>query len=838
MIMHFNSSRIATIVSAVALVALCACTRELDVPDAPASSRILTLNLGSESATATRVTFENDQTFKWQEKDSVGAWMYSTTLKNVRGSYGVEGEYGPWMAPFRLSSGAGTSNGVFSFEVKYPQNNEEVGYVAIYPYSGASYYDEGQLVYNLPTYWSDLPDFNAVRIPMAANLGSSEKPIRFRHIGGAVKVTFINVPAGARYFKLTADKNISGEFVVKVSDLGTAVLTGTGSSPMVELQLARPLPNDVPSLDVYFPVPAGTYTFGLGVYGEGVTYIEKQGTTPNTIGRGTILRMPSVNLSVDLGEYDPNLAPEKKLSGITYQMNVFSFADSNDDGIGDFQGVIDHLDYLESLGVTAIWLSPIHPAQSYHGYDVIDYDSISERFGTKKVFKKLVKEAHQRNIRIYLDYVINHTGNGHTWFLDVKRNGPASPYWNYYAISADPMTDCYAGNIDQIPQGWYDTGKWFDFTVSNTGDKYYYYSEFGTGMFADFNYYHGWNCTESPAFKAVVNAISTWLECGVDGMRLDAVKHIYADETGYENIQFWKAFYNAVNSYYNTYAEYREDLTGKPDPNIFMVGEVLAGESVCLPFYEGLPSMFDFQYWWDLRTVLNAENAFANGGQNFCSGLCDRFYAHRNKRADAIYSPKLSNHDEDRTAHELGGYMPKIKLAATILLTSPGRPLIYQGEELGYWGTKAGGDEYVRTPILWTPDISSAATKGIYDKYDANMLKAPIDVQSQEADSGSLLNLYRRFAYARNTNPALADGDPEFDNKTSDNSAVLCWYMHANDGSGKCCLVMHNITDQTQTVERWDGDNLSNLLVASSKISVSGHNVIMPPYSSVVFAIN
>ena len=177
MIMHFNSSRIATIVSAVALVALCACTRELDVPDAPASSRILTLNLGSESATATRVTFENDQTFKWQEKDSVGAWMYSTTLKNVRGSYGVEGEYGPWMAPFRLSSGAGTSNGVFSFEVKYPQNNEEVGYVAIYPYSGASYYDEGQLVYNLPTYWSDLPDFNAVRIPMAANLGDRKSVV-------------------------------------------------------------------------------------------------------------------------------------------------------------------------------------------------------------------------------------------------------------------------------------------------------------------------------------------------------------------------------------------------------------------------------------------------------------------------------------------------------------------------------------------------------------------------------------------------------------------------------------------------------------------------------------
>ncbi|MBO4475710.1 MAG: hypothetical protein J5737_03205 [Bacteroidales bacterium] len=836
--MRFNISRIALITSAVALTALCACTREPYVADNPASPRVLTLSLGAESATGTRVAFENDRIFKWQERDSVGAWMYSTTLNNVRGSYGVEGEYGPWMAPFHLASGAGTGSGVFTFDIQYPENHEEVGYVAIYPYSGASYYDGGSLVYNLPTYWSGLPDLNAVRIPMAANLDSAEKPLQFKHIGGAVKVTLTNVPAGARYFKLTADKNISGDFVVKVSDIGTAVLTGAGSEPMVELQLARALPNDVPVLDVYFPVPPGTYTFGLGIYGDGVVYAEKQGTTPNTIDRGTILRMPSVDLKVDLGEYDPNLAPEKKLSGITYQMNVFSFADSNGDGIGDFQGVIDHLDYLEALGVTAIWLSPIHPSQSYHGYDVTDYDSIAKRFGTKKVFMNLVREAHKRNMRIYLDYVINHTGNGHSWFLDVKQNGPASPYWNYYVISKDPMADCYAGNIDQIPAGWYDTGKWFDFTVSGTGEKYYYYSEFGTGMFADFNYYHGWNCSESPAFQAVVNAISTWLECGVDGMRLDAVKHIFAQETSYENIQFWKAFYNAVNSYYNTYAEYREDLTGKADPNIFMVGEVMAGEEVCLPFYEGLPSLFDFQYWYDLRGVLNSENAFANGEKSFCSGLCDRFYAHLGKRPDAIYSPKLSNHDEERTATTLGGYMPKIRLAATILLTSPGRPFIYQGEELGYWGTKVGGDEYVRTPILWTPDIGSAATKGIYDKYDANMLQAPIDVQSQEADSGSLLNLYRRFAYARNTNPAMADGNPEYDSKTGDNSSVLCWYMHANDGSGKCCLVMHNISRDTQTVERWNGENLSNILVASTKINVSGNKVTMPPYSSVVFAIN
>ena len=827
------------ILAACTFAMLAACTRE---PVAPEQSgpRTLTLRMGSEApAAATRAMFQNDKTLIWQAKDTVGAYMYSTTVPNVPGSF-KPGEYGPWLAPFELTGGAGTGTGEFTFKITYSENGETVGGVAMYPFCSDNNYnfskfDGTTLTYYLPPYWRGLKDLDQVRIPMVANLDSGDNPVQFKHVGGAVKVTLRNVPAGARYFKLSADKNITGEFIIKQSEIGTGVIRGDGYGKDVELQLAEGAGRALESVDVYFPVPCGTYTFSLGIYGDGVVYLEKQGSTPNTIGRGNILRLPAIDLAADdtdLGEYDPDLPSEKKQSGLIYQLNVYSFADSDGDGWGDFQGIIDHLDYLDALGVTALWLSPIHPAQSYHGYDILDYDEINSRFGSKRTFRNLVKEAHMRNIRIYLDYVINHTGNEHTWFLDCKANGPASKYWDYYAFSKDPQADCYAGLIDQIPQGWYDTGKWFPLTLTSDGSVYYYYSEFGTGMFADFNYGHGDSCADSEAFKAVVNAIGTWLECGVDGLRLDAVKHIYADETSRDNILFWKAFYNAINTHYAAYAEYRENLTGKADPNIFMVGECLSSENVCRPFYEGLPSVFDFDFWWGLRSALNSEN-----GSGFVGGMCDRFYRHLDVRSDAIYTPKLSNHDEDRTAHELGGYTPKIRLAAMILLTSPGRPIVYQGEELGYWGHKGNGDEYVRAPILWTPDISSAATRGVNDKYDADMLKAPIDVESQEADPGSLLQLYRRFAYARNVNPALADGHPEYDSKTDGNSAVLCWYMHANDGS-KSCLVMHNITSSSQTVERWEGDNLSKILVASSKVTVSGHNVTLAPYSSVVFALN
>ena len=828
------------ILAAVALAALAACTQEPAAPENPSPS-VLTLQLGTESlADGTRAAFENDQTFFWQAGDQVGAYMYSTTLNNVPGSWDVEGEYGPWMAPFTLTGGEGTGVGKFSFDITYPENGEAVGGVAVYPFcsdnDGAvgTKYDKanGTLYYVLPQYWMGLDNLDQVRIPMVANLDTGSKTPEFKHVGGAVKVTLLNVPAGARYFKLSADKNISGTYTIRQSDIGTGVLQGDGLSQMVELQLKEGAGKALKSVDVYFPVPAGTYTFSLGVYGDGVVYLEKEGKTANTIKRGTILKMPAVNLDADLGDYDPDLPSKDKQSGLIYQLNVYSFADSNGDGWGDFQGIIDHLDYLDALGVTALWLSPIHPAQSYHGYDILDYDETNSRYGTRRKFKQLVKAAHERNIRIYLDYVINHTGNEHTWFLDCKNNGPSSPYWNYYAFSKDPQADCYAGLIDQIPQGWYDTGKWFPLTLAD-GSVYYYYSEFATGMFADFNYGHGDVCANSEAFQAVVNAIGSWLECGVDGLRLDAVKHIYADESGYENIQFWKAFYNAINTHYATYAETREDLIGKQDPNIFMVGECLSSENVCRPFYEGLPSVFDFDFWWGLKSVLINEN-----GSGFVGGMCDRYYRHLDVRSDAIYTPKLSNHDEDRTAHELSGYTPKIRLAASILLTSPGRPIIYQGEELGYWGHKGNGDEYVRAPILWNSSISSAATKGVNNKYDAEMLKAPIDVKSQEENSGSLLMHYRRFAYARNINPALADGHPEYDNKTDGNSSVLCWYMHANDNSGKSCLVMHNVTGSSQTVERWEGDNLSKILVASDKITVSGNKVTMAPYSSVVFALN
>ncbi|MBQ5717938.1 MAG: alpha-amylase, partial [Alistipes sp.] len=145
--------------------------------------------------------------------------------------------------------------------------------------------------------------------------------------------------------------------------------------------------------------------------------------------------------------------------GMIYQILVYSFADSDGDGMGDFNGIRSKLDYIASLGATALWLSPIHPADSYHGYDVRDYTAINPAFGTMGDFENLVKAAHEKGIKIYLDYVVNHSGKGHKWFVDALEKREASPYWNYYNLSYNPAADIAAGKFPMISS--YNSTDWY-----------------------------------------------------------------------------------------------------------------------------------------------------------------------------------------------------------------------------------------------------------------------------------------------------------------------------------------------------------------------------------------
>lgn len=616
-----------------------------------------------------------------------------------------------------------------------------------------------------------------------------------------------------------------------------------------------------------------------------------------------------------------------KRASTTYQLLVYTFADSDGDGVGDFKGIQNKLGYLDGLGVTALWLSPAHPTNSYHGYDVNDYTAVNPLYGTEADFKNLIDAAHAKGIKIYMDFVLNHSGTGHEWFKSVKADPKNSPYKDYYVLSTDPTADGLAGKIDNYggsksPNmgGWFSLGdgnigykgrlhfkvdwtgstkyvtvtettdapqnpnttnaeRWihvgskgslgmyktadniYELTIdvdtnwgflvrtSNSdswpaGTKYggaagnsvitfgkpfpldnstasdivfgettYYFAAFDASM-PDLNYGKYTECETSGAFKATVDAASKWINLGVDGFRLDAVIWIYNAQIP-ANQRFLDQWYQAVNSAYKA--------AGHSD-NIFMVGEAWEGHGTEKQYYKGLISNFEFEYFGAITKALGGS------GSNFASSVNGWISDHTIERPDAITSIFFTNHDQDRASESLGKNLAKEKQAAAMLLTSPGKPFMYQGEELGYWGTKSGGDEYVRAPIVWDDAAAQVAKKGVNNKVDNSMLTGAISVENQSADENSLLNVYKSWSRLRNTYPALATG--EMTPVSLSGSSFAAWYM--TSGSQKL-LVVHNCANSEKSVTV--SDSMSKPVALLGTGFVKEQTLILGPNSSVVFQL-
>ena len=508
-----------------------------------------------------------------------------------------------------------------------------------------------------------------------------------------------------------------------------------------------------------------------------------------------------------------------KRADISYQVLVYSFADKDGNGYGDFAGVADKMAYFDSLGVGALWLSPVHPSQSYHGYDVTDYTAVSAKLGTMDSFKALLKAAHDHKIKVYLDFVLNHTGDKHPWFVSAK-SSESSIYRNYYTFSKNPQQDISAGSIPMIATegaGGYNSGEWF-----SAGSGWYYHANFYTGMMPDLNYGPAASCASSPAFKAVTDAADGRIKLGVDGFRLDAVKHIYHNTTSNENPTFLKAFYDHCNATYKA--------LGHSD-DIYMVGEVLSEHDQVAPYYAGLPALFEFSFWYRLKWALTEKT-----GCYLAHDLMEYRKEYAARRSNPIVATKLSNHDEDRTAEDLGKDDAKIKQAAAILLTAGGSPYIYQGEELGYYGNKGGGDEYVRTPIVWDATATKAAKGALSGKVITALLTSAYSVETQEKNRSSVLETYRRFAQLRNQSAALAQGEMQahstYNHNNAEFSSIACWYRVS--GSDRV-LVVHNLGDSG--VSMGISDNLSKPLILLGSAKTSKGKLHIGAHSSVVFQL-
>jgi len=420
---------------------------------------------------------------------------------------------------------------------------------------------------------------------------------------------------------------------------------------------------------------------------------------------------------------------------VGYEVFVRSFADSDGDGIGDLRGLTGRLDYLndgdpatdDDLGVDLLWLMPFTQSPSYHGYDVTDYRRVQREYGNEEDLKALLEAAHARGIRVVMDLVINHSSSRHPWFL-AARTSQDDPHRNWYVWSDVPL---------DWGQPWNPgAGTW------HRADDSWYYGLFWEGM-PDLNW-------RNPDLAAEMQETARfWLRMGLDGFRLDAARYLVEDGPGAGQADT-AGTHEALRGLRAATDEVRRDalLVGEVWTDTATVGTYLDG-----PGRRELPMAFDFDMAGSL--VEGIREARASGVR---AALCAHLAVPGGPQALGTF---LTNHDQQRLASAIEERGEAgVRLAATLLMTLPGVPWLYYGEEIGQRNGTGGGDEAKRLPMQWSAGTGAGFTAGV-------PWMAPRDtdpartVEGQRSDPGSLLSWYRRLIRLRKAHPALGWGATE-----------------------------------------------------------------------------
>jgi alpha-amylase len=447
------------------------------------------------------------------------------------------------------------------------------------------------------------------------------------------------------------------------------------------------------------------------------------------------------------------LDPGWRRGGVCYEVFVRSFFDSDGDGIGDFNGLTQKLDYINDgnptaqrdLGASCIWLMPVAASPSYHGYDATDYYRVNPQYGTNADFKRFVQEAHGRGIRVLVDMVLNHASSEHPYFKDAALN-PSSPYRSWFRWSATKPD----------VKGPWGQEVWHKSPIRDE----YYYGIFWHGM-PDLNY-------ENPAVREEAKKVARfWLEeMGVDGFRLDAIPYLVEEGSKLSGTPGTHALLR----------EYAAEVR-RVAPAAFTVGEVWDSVGAMLPYY---PDQLDAHFSFESSDAILEAVRTGSAAKLYGSFL----RLQRALPADR-WSPFLRNHDQTRTLTALGGDTARARLAASLLLTLPGLPFIYYGEEIGMTGDKP--DPRLRTPMHWTRGRAAGFTTGVpWEPLQPDSMTANVEIQDRHPSS--LLNLHRRLIHLRMSNIALGAG--ELVPLTASNGAVAAYLRR---GSAGTVLVVANL---------------------------------------------
>jgi alpha-glucosidase len=431
---------------------------------------------------------------------------------------------------------------------------------------------------------------------------------------------------------------------------------------------------------------------------------------------------------------------------VVYQIYPRSFAESPTPGatrrgVGNLRGILERLDHLAWLGVDAIWISPIFRSpMADFGYDISDHCDVDPLFGTLADADELIAAAHERGIRVLLDFVPNHTSDEHPWFVE-SRSSRDNCRAHWYVWRDDPANNWLAALRQGIPAWTLD------------GGRGQYYLHCFLPQQPDLNW-------DEPAVEAaMLDVLRFWLDRGVDGFRMDVIhliaKHIDRDDPpeavarGHDHVT-----YNDVPEVHPRLRTIRRVLDAYPGDRV-AVGEVYLLDEARMAAYYGhgdeLNLSFNFRFLWSPFTAADLEQRIA------------RTVAILGAR-DAWPTWVLSNHDAPRQRTRFGGSETAARMAAALLLTLPGTPFLYQGEELGLLdavvppsrAVDPGGRDGSRAPIPWTGDAD-----GGWGPTPWLPLPPESDVRnvaSQRADEGSILHWYRRLLALRRATPALRRG--------------------------------------------------------------------------------
>jgi alpha-amylase len=404
---------------------------------------------------------------------------------------------------------------------------------------------------------------------------------------------------------------------------------------------------------------------------------------------------------------------------VFYEAFVRSYSDTDGDGIGDFKGLTNKLDYLNDgnpathndLGITALWLMPINASPSYHGYDISDYRQLQAQYGTNQDFTNLVSEAHKRGIRVIVDFVMNHSSDQHPWFKAAAAGDPK--YRNFYRWATNQPNN-----------------HWYYNAPSN-----YYYAIFG-GSLPDLNY------NNAAVKDTMFNVAKFWLnDMKADGFRCDAAKFIFENgdstENTYQTFNFWRDFHNFYKGI---------------KPSAMAVGEVWDKTTTVQKYVNG---KFDFCFEFDLATAIL--RATDNQDPIFVKNIVLQDY---NNYSFQQFGTFLTNHDQNRVMDYFLNDLGKAKMAAAMYLTFPGVPFIYYGEEVGMNGVVDPSPNYDkgrRRPMQWDATPNAGFTTGT-PWYGINSNSTTYNVSNELKDSTSLLRWYQKLIALRNQESSIRKG--------------------------------------------------------------------------------